>query len=705
MKAHYYTISGGFASRERLPIIIQATELAETAKAVYLYGGGSIEHARRVGKCCRCGRALTHPGSIALGIGPECLGNWDMHYIVLDSMTQADIDALTAKIRAQQKVDSWIPKAVILNKEDAPDMAVPADHRMLQKATEAKPTKPAVEKTNDGKLIVRFPYDPEKIAAIKTVTGRRWNSEKKFWTVPHTGQAVEVLKRIGLDTPEISTPEMPKAPNRSEINMTGFGRQLMPFQREGVEFLFSKNGRAIIGSEMGLGKTIQALAYIHANPDKLPALVICPASLKLNWAREAQIACPTLSIHIINGGTQYQLPKADLYIINYDIVADKREKKKVMGPKGMKTISVPIPNTGWWNSLTHCKLMVLDEAHALKNSKTNRTKDILGRNAKQRCLSSIPHIVALTGTPILNRPIEIYPVVKTLAPAEIPPFKLFALRYCNAKHNGFGWDFSGSSNTEELNDLLKSVMIRHLKKDVLKDLPDKTTTVIPMELDKKTALEYRKASADFIQWLRGINPEKVSAAERAETLVQFQALKRLAARGKWESMMEWVKDTLDTNGKLILFAVHHEAIDNLMKTLEGYNPVKIDGRDNQEQRQSAVDRFQNDEACRVFVGNIKAAGVGLTLTAADTVVFTELGWTPGEHAQAANRPHRIGQKNAVSVYYLIAQGTIEEEIAALLDKKQKVLDAVLDGTETSQESLLTELFTKYINESKKVLTN
>lgn len=684
MKAHYYTISGGFASRERLPIIIQATELAETAKAVYLYGGGSIEHARRVGKCCRCGRALTHPGSIALGIGPECLGNWDMHDIVLDSMTRADIDALTAKIRAQQKVDSWIPKAVILNKEDAPDMAVPADHRMLQKATEAKPTKPAVEKTNDGKLIVRFPYDPEKIAAIKTVTGRRWNSEKKFWTVPHTGQAVEVLKRIGLDTPEISTPEMPKAPNRSEINMTGFGRQLMPFQREGVEFLVSKNGRAIIGDEMGLGKTIQALAYIHANPDKLPALVICPASLKLNWAREAQVACPTLSTHIISGKRSERLPKANIYVINYDIVAAR------LGD---------LMSTG-------IKTMVLDEFHYLKNKKAKRTKAIVGTSKKAPGLSYIDNIIGLSGTPILNRPVEIYPVAKMLAPADIPPFMTFAYRYCNARHNGFGWDFNGASNTEELHNLLTStIMIRRTKSEVLTDLPDKTRTVLPMEMESDIWTQYSKASANFISWLKSIDPEKVSAAQRAETLVQFQALKRLAARGKWDSMTEWIKDALDTNGKLILFAVHHEAIDNLMETLKGYNPVKIDGRDSQEARQNAVDRFQNDTACRVFIGNIKAAGVGLTLTAADTVVFTELGWTPGEHVQAEDRAHRIGQKNAVSVYYLIAQNTIEEEIAALLDKKQKVLDAVLDGAETSQESLLTELFTKYINESKKVLTN
>jgi SWI/SNF-related matrix-associated actin-dependent regulator 1 of chromatin subfamily A len=239
----------------------------------------------------------------------------------------------------------------------------------------------------------------------------------------------------------------------------------------------------------------------------------------------------------------------------------------------------------------------------------------------------------------------------------------------------------------------------------LTDLPDKTRTVLPMEMESDIWTQYSKASANFISWLKSIDPEKVSAAQRAETLVHFQALKRLAARGKWDSMTEWIKDALDTNGKLILFAVHHEAIDNLMETLKGYNPVKIDGRDSQEARQNAVDRFQNDTACKVFVGNIKAAGVGLTLTAADTVVFAELGWTPGEHVQAEDRAHRIGQKNAVSVYYLIAQGTIEEEIAALLDKKQKVLDAVLDGTETSQESLLTELFTKYINESKKVLTN
>jgi SWI/SNF-related matrix-associated actin-dependent regulator of chromatin subfamily A-like protein 1 len=692
MIGHNYTISGGFAHREKLPVVFRAATLAETAKAIYLYGGASIEYARRTGRCCRCGRLLTHPGSIVLGIGPECLGDWGLRDVVFSALSKEEIMGLSEKIRAMQSVDGWIPKGVILGKESSSeDIFVPSDHPMIRTAT--------IEKIG-GELKVKFPYDPKKVEAIRTITGKkRWDSDTKTWTLPHTEQTVAVLKKIGLEAPEAAPPPVVK---RSAINLQGFGRQLMPFQREGLEFLHAKNGRALIGDSMGLGKTIQALAYVHTRPDLRPALVVCPASLKLNWAREASVACPDIKTHIISGTSLEALPPADLYIINYDILPDKREKKTTMGPQGPKKVKVPIPETGWWNYLTHCKLMIIDEAHYLKGNNTFRTKDILGRGAKNKCLGAIPHIVALTGTPILNRPVEIYPVAKALAPNDIPPFMTFAHKYCGAKHNGFGWDFTGSSNTEELHGLLTTtIMIRRTKTEVLKDLPEKTRSVVPMEVGTTAMREYEQARAHFLEWLKTVDPEKVSTAQRAEVLVQFQTLKRLAVRGKWDATIDWLKDALDTNGKMLVFAVHHEAVDGLMSALKDYIPVKVDGRDSQEARQNAVDRFQNDPACRVFVGNIKAAGVGLTLTEASAVAFVELGWTPGEHVQSEDRAHRIGQKKAVNIYYLIASGTIEEDIAALLDNKQKVLDAVLDGTGAAQESLLTELLNKYRNENKK----
>ena len=700
MKGHNYTISKGFAYREKLPVVFRAATLAETTKAVYLYGGASIEYARRTGKCCRCGRLLTHPGSVVLGIGPECLGNWGLRDVVLENLSKEEIMGLNEKIRATQSVDGWMPKSVILSKEEAlEDVFVPSDHPMIHT--------PTVEKIGK-ELKVKFPYDPKKVEAIRTIIGKkRWDGDKKVWILPHTEQAVAVLKKIGLEAPETAPPPIVKHTEPIITkSLSGFGRTLLNFQFEDLLKLQQMNGKALLAWEMGLGKTIEALAYIHTRPDLRPVLVICPASLKLNWARETSIACPDIKTHIINGTSLEELPKADLYIINYDILPDKREKKTVMGPRGPRKVKVPIPETGWWNRLTHCKLMIIDEAHYLKDNNAFRTKDILGRSAKNKCLGSIPHIIALTGTPITNRPKEIYPIAKALAPNDIPPFMTFAHKYCGATHNGFGWDFTGASNIQELHDLLVSTcMLRRTKAGVLKDLPEKTRSVIPMEMKKGDAAEYIKARDNFISWLQMINPAKVSAAQRAEMLVKFQLLKRLAVKGKWDAAIDWAKDALDADVKMLVFAVHHDTVDALMSVLKDYYPVKVDGRDGQKARQDAVDRFQNDPKCRVFVGNIRAAGVGLTLTEASAVVFVELGWTPGEHAQASDRAHRLGQKNAVNIYYLIANGTIEEDIAALLDRKQKVLDAVSDGSETAQESLLTELLNKYRDKNKKQLTN
>jgi len=228
---------------------------------------------------------------------------------------------------------------------------------------------------------------------------------------------------------------------------------------------------------------------------------------------------------------------------------------------------------------------------------------------------------------------------------------------------------------------------------VLQDLPDKIYTYMPMELDNQKT--YRKAEKDFIRFVKEHRGEKAAKkASNAQALAEIEGLKQLAVQGKMKQGIEWIKNLIDTNGKLVVFAVHKFVIDALMEEF-GDIAVKVDGSVSGADREKAVDAFQNDEGVRLFVGNIQAAGVGLTLTAASTVAFLELPWTPGDLSQAEDRCHRIGQKDSVNIYYLLASGTIEEEIAKLIDRKRKVLDAVLDGRQTEEESLLSELMKEY----------
>jgi SNF2 family DNA or RNA helicase len=246
--------------------------------------------------------------------------------------------------------------------------------------------------------------------------------------------------------------------------------------------------------------------------------------------------------------------------------------------------------------------------------------------------------------------------------------------------------------------LTKTIMIRRLKKDVLPELPDKQYSSIPMEISNWTM--YLEAQDDFIKFIR--ETKGLDAARKvsnAEQLTKIEALKQLAVAGKLKQAITWIEDMLDSGEKLVVFAVHKDVIDTLMEKF-GDKAVKIDGSVSSINRDKAVEAFQNDEKVRLFVGNIKAAGVGLTLTAASNVAFLELPWTSSHLSQAEDRCHRIGQKNSVNVYYLLAAGTIEEEIARLLDKKRKILDSVLDGKETEDESLLLSLMHKYLESPK-----
>jgi len=531
-----------------------------------------------------------------------------------------------------------------------------------------EPKKKGKTATLSGDVIeIRFDYDPEMVAAVKEVPGRRFNPSDpadKHWTAPLGLEAYDILADLGFQAdPALGRwyQDLTKPPEA--IDHDAF-RGLYDFQKAGVEFIESRKGRALVADEMGLGKTVQALTWLKIHPELRPAVVVCPASLKLNWAREARKWLDKKDrIQVLSGRKNGTELWGDIQIINYDVLA-------------------------YWLETLDPKAVVLDESHYIKNQKALRTKATL------TLCKGVGPVICLTGTPITNRPVEIFTTVNLLRKDLFPSFWRYAHNYCGARHTGYGWDFSGSSNTAELHEnLVKTVMVRRLKKDVLKDLPEKVRTVVPMEMTKGGAADYRRAERNLISWLRETKGDaKARKAKNAEALVRIEELKQLCFEAKDVGMVQWLHDFLETQDKVVVFATHRKTIERLMAGFVDFNPVKLDGSSSQNDRQEAVDRFQTDPACRMFIGNIRAAGVGITLTAASAAVFLELGWTPGEHDQAEDRIHRIGQEaDSVNAYYLLAEGTIEEEIAILLDEKRKVLDAVLDGKETSEESMLTAL--------------
>lgn len=540
----------------------------------------------------------------------------------------------------------------------------------------------------DEVVEIWFDFDSSVVEFVKTLPGRRFQSDGKgkYWTVPPSTEVIEELRKAGFTLcPALqsfgkideSTPPTPL----SKLNLK---RQLYPFQEQGVTFIEAKKGRALLADEMGLGKSIQALAWLALHPEKRPVIILCPAHLKLNWMQEIRKTLPgNPNIQVLQGTKPYKIT-GDLVIINYDILSD------------------------WLRALHAIKpqVLIFDEAHYVKSSTAQRTKATkkLAREVDKELgiNHEIPHVIALTGTPIINRPIEGFNIVQIVNRKVFPGFWEYAHRYCGANHNRFGWDLTGATNKEELHQKLTStIMLRRKKADVLKDLPDKIHGYVPVELDNRG--EYERAETEFIEWLAETKGEKAAAkAQQAEHLVRIENLKQLAIQGKLKQAIQWIQDFLDGNNgdKLVVFTTHKAPVARLMEEF-GAIAVKVDGSVSPEKRHEAVQKFQNDPAVRLFVGNIQAAGTGLTLTAASTVAFLELPWTPGELVQAEDRLHRIGQKNAVNVYYLLATETIEFEIAEMLDSKRTVLNAIIDGTDTPETQMLTELMRRYETKKEK----
>ena len=515
----------------------------------------------------------------------------------------------------------------------------------------------------NGKLWLSFEYNHGTIEKVRTISGRRYHTGNKNWSVPLGLETIDKLKKWGFKFDRELRTWCSQNGNGKVVNTNQLrlklkktGIPFYPFQVDGIVYLESKDGRALLADEMGLGKTIQALGWINLHPELRPVIIIVPASLKLNWKAEIQKWGIQSVVSLLKGRKPYQLPREQtILIINYDIIESWLDTLKKLNPK----------------------LVIMDECHYIKNSKTKRTKAI-----KKLC-KGIPHIIALSGTPIVNRPIEFYNIIKIIKPELFPTYWDFVMKYCAPRNNGFGWDVSGASNTKELHKILTdNIMLRRLKKDVLKELPTKTRSIVPLESDKAI---YNSELSNFTEWL------KQNKGNPAIAMVKMEKLKQTAVKGKMNSAISWIKDFLEEEQKLVVFVTHHETTDRLKKEF-GKECVVIDGRTPTSKRQDMVNEFQNNKRIGLLIGNIKAAGVGLTLHAASSTAFVELGWTPGEHLQAEDRVHRIGQiAEHVTAYYLIAADTIEEQIAEILDKKAQILSMALDGKEIKEGELITEL--------------
>lgn len=449
----------------------------------------------------------------------------------------------------------------------------------------------------------------------------------------------------------------------------------LPYQLAGIRFMAHRRN-VLLADQMGLGKTIQVLGLCNLLLPK-SVLIVCPASVKLGWFREwTKWTTTDLSVDIAEGG---KFPASDVVIINYDILSRNHAK---------------IRARNW-------EIAAFDECHYLKNADAKRTQHVVGGK-------TVPGIkaarkIALSGTPFLNRPIELYPILRYLLPYGWTSKMAFATRYCAAVQGHFGWDFTGASHLDELQQRLRStIMIRRLKADVLKDLPPKVRQIIEVNPDQNTkaAVSRERALWNRVIALAGVKDETelsedqfkdVIALLQGGSRISFEEMSKVrkeTALAKVPLVVEHLKESTAASGKVVCFC-HHKEVARILHETFGTESVMLTGSSTMTQRQLAVDNFQQDPRIKLFIGNIQAAGTGITLTAASHVVFAELSWVPGELSQAEDRCHRIGTKNSVLIQHLVIEGSIEATMAKALVRKQEVLDQTLNKQAVDWSAILS----------------
>jgi len=537
---------------------------------------------------------------------------------------------------------------------------------------------------------IRIDWDyfaKRNVETVKKIPGARYNPLRKIWTTPLSSksQTVDLVRscKATIEKTKVVAPEvvgeikpMPdlKVPTGLKENAI-----LRPYQAQGVaaniEF-----GSAMNGDQPGLGKTIQTIATLSILKC-FPAIIACPASLKLNWEAEIK-KFSNIRAMILNDKVKknwmryYEAGVVDVFIVNYDSFVKYFVQE--MPPKKKLRFSAQITLVPEFDKI---KAVVMDESHKLKNPSAIRTKVAL------RLAHNKDHVFLLTGTPVVNNPIDLFPQLAILGKLHLFGGKKgFIDRYCDGG--------KGANNLKELNYLLHKhcYFVRH-KKDVLKDLPDKIRQTITCEIS--TRREYDFAYNEFRNWLAstGCTDKEIARKLRGEILVKMNALRAISARGKIDTLKELIDDLIEAGRKVIVFANLHSIIDQVVSLYPG--AVEITGTISEKQRHENVSRFQSDPSCKLIVCNHIAGGVGLTLTASSDIIFAEYPWTWAECLQCEDRAHRIGQKDSVGARYLFGQNTIDQRLFEIIQNKKDISDVVTGNTEVIEMQMIDKILSLF----------
>lgn len=666
-----------------MPLRIMVGEkIKETPGMVYMKLHGDIT-STQTQVCMKCGRPITNNVSKYFGMGPECGG----HSYVNPFNSEEELkEAVEAYRRTLNQItwEGWIIKSAIEGYESLDNTETTQEVKEETKVRVNITIKDSVKVNGEQAAFISFPYNERLVSLIRQQSSRYWHPDTKEWEIP--AHKLESL------LPELSnydvkvTGEYRKPEPITDVQIPeGFEFKTNPysFQLEGFKFGLTHD-KFLLGDEQGTGKTKQSIDIAMAKKVERNyphCLVICCVNgTKWNWQKEIEIHSNETGCILGTSGKKkstgnistkdklqdlYNLPNDYFLITNIESLRDEEIARKLKELCDNKTIG----------------MVVVDEIHKCRNSASQQTKGLLKIFAETQ--------IALTGTPLMNNPIDLYVILKWLGYEKHSAYQ-FKNHYCVMGGYG-GYEVVGYRNLDELQENLNRVMLRRLKKDVL-DLPEKVYSTEYVEMSAKQAVIYKevmqviKSNIDKIK----INSNPLEQLIRLRQATGFTGIlsDKILESAKLDRLEELVADVVESGDKALIFSNWTEMTHIIEERLTKYNPAVITGETKDRVEQES--KFMTDKSCKCIIGTIGAMGTGLTLTAGSTVIFVDEPWNRGNKEQAEDRAHRIGTKSNVNIISLITKDTIDERIHEIIYKKGLMADMLVDGKTDIDRSQLVD---------------